>query len=108
MGSEMCIRDRSSSGSQTVDYFNTGTADYGDYAWVQFNSFLSGSEGLNGTLSGTWSSNVFDPGEASSVIFYWGTGLWGHPTADYLSVLHRDPFPTQAPRQPFLELVYLC
>ena len=69
------------SGSQTVDYFNTGTADYGDYAWVQFNSFLSGSEGLNGTLSGTWSSNVFDPGEASSVNFYWGTGLWGSPNS---------------------------
>ena len=74
------------------------------FAWVQYNSFLSGSEGINGTLSDTWSSNVFDPGEASSVNFYWGTGLRGHPTADYLSVLHRDPFPTQAPQQLFLEL----
>ena len=67
------------SGSQTVDFFKTGTEAVGDYLWVQFNSFLSGSEGLNGTLSGTWSSNVFDPGEASSVNFYWGTGESGYP-----------------------------
>ena len=69
------------SGSQTVDYFKTGTADFGDYLWVQFNSFLSASEGLNGTLSGTWSSNVFDPGEASTVNFYWGTGGSGAPNS---------------------------
>lgn len=67
------------SGSQTVDFFKTGTEAVGDYLWVQFNSFLSGSEGLNGTLSGTWSSNVFDPEEASSVNFYWGTGESGYP-----------------------------
>ena len=69
------------SGSQTVDYFKTGTEVGGDYLWVQFNSFLSASEGLNGTLSGTWSSNVFNPGEASTVNFYWGTGGSGAPNS---------------------------
>ena len=39
---------------------------------VQFGGNFSGSEGLNGTLSGTWSSTVFDPGEASTLKFYWG------------------------------------
>ena len=68
------------SGSQSIKWdefagywFHTGDAAGGDYMFVQFDSALSGSEGLNGTLSGTWSSNVFDPGEASSVNFYWGT-----------------------------------
>ena len=63
--------------SQTVDYFKTGTAAYCDYIWVQFVSPLSESEGLNRTLSGTWLSNVFDSGKASSVNFYWGTGPSG-------------------------------
>ena len=68
------------SGSQSIKFdefagywFHTGTEEAGDYLFVQFDSALSGSEGLNGTLSGTWSSDVFDPEEASSVNFYWGT-----------------------------------
>ena len=68
----MTVATASFSGSQAVDYFKTGTAAYCDYIWVQFVSPLSESEGLNRTLSGTWLSNVFDSGKASSVNFYWG------------------------------------
>jgi hypothetical protein len=69
------------SGSQEIRFLVTGNQAYGDYLYVQFDSHLSGGEGLNGTLSATWSSNVFDPGEASSVNFFWGSGPSGNPAS---------------------------
>ena len=79
------------SGSQTVSYFTTGNSDYGDYAGVVFTNVLSGFESLNGTLSGTWSSAVFDPGEASSVNFYYGTDeLGGLTTGVFLGSASRS------------------
>ena len=65
------------SGSQTVSFFKTGNSAAGDYAWVEFTNVLAGLESLNGTLSGTWSSAVFNPNEASSVNFYYGTDEYG-------------------------------
>ena len=79
------------SGSQTVSFFKTGNSVSGDYAWVQFTNVLSGGESLDGTLSGTWSSAVFDPGEASSVKFYYGTDeLGGLTTGVFLGSASRS------------------
>tara|TARA_B100001093_G_scaffold428592_1_gene423463 strand:+ start:96 stop:623 length:528 start_codon:yes stop_codon:yes gene_type:complete len=80
LGEDVSADTASFSGSQTVNYFRAGDQPIGDHLFVVFNSALSETEGLNGTLSGTWSSAVFDPAEVSSVNFYWGTNEVESPT----------------------------
>ena len=80
LGDDVSADTASFSGSQTVNYFRAGDQAIGDNLFVVFNSALSGTEGLNGTLSGTWSSAVFDPEAVSSVNFYWGTNEVQSPT----------------------------
>lgn len=53
---------------------STGNPQTGDYFYVSFSSLSSG-ELINGTLTATWSSNVFDPTEVKIIDVYWGSNL---------------------------------
>ncbi len=49
-----------------------GSDFYGEYVYHWFSSNLSDGEALDGTLSASWSSRVFDPSVINSIDVYWG------------------------------------
>lgn len=51
----------------------TGSGSFGDYVYMRWTSGLVDGQALNGTLSGAWSSSVFDPAEVpDSISVFWG------------------------------------
>ena len=59
-------------------------AGYNDYVWVIFASDLVAGDSLEGTLTGSWSSSVFDPNAVTSLNFYWGYNGPGPTTGTLL------------------------
>ncbi len=60
-------------GTPALSGISTGPASFGDYTVMNFTSNLAPGQSLTGTISGTWSSAVFDPFQISALNIYWGS-----------------------------------
>lgn len=65
---------QSFSGIQTANSARLGSAFYGDYLILLFDSDLVANSTFSGVYSASFNSAVFDPSAVESLKFYWGAG----------------------------------
>ena len=51
-----------------------GAPNFGDYFYVSFANPLAAGETIDGTLTASWTTDVFDPSAVTSLDVYWGGG----------------------------------